>query len=170
MTIPAEVTAAINQLLANQAAIMQQKAEIHSAPNHHSQRWHSTYPPSKMCQSLPSRHFQVASSTWARATCMAVVDVREPVPEDAVDAGATDTISLPTTWLILTVGWDSSCNTVEASLGKHYLEICLLHSRACNVVECHIPTSTIVTITRRFFCVALTWKMATLPSHALSEK
>ncbi len=171
MTIPTKVTEVINQLLENQASIMQQTAEISFSSQPLIAVPAFNMPPIQMCQSLPSRHFRAGSSTRAQEMHTAAVDVGEPVVEDVADARDADSICLPTTWLILAMGWDSCYNTVEASLEQHYLEICLLHSRACSVVNCHIPISTNITIPGTFLLhVALTWLMATLPSCAFSER
>ncbi len=85
----------------------------------------------------------------------AEVDVGEPEAVGVADAGDKDALCLLTTWLILVMGWDSSCNTVEASLGQHSLEISLLCSRAYNVGKYHTQLSTSVTIIGMFFLVWL---------------
>ncbi len=76
---------------------------------------------------------------------------------------------LPTTWQILAVEWDS--NTLAASLEQLLQGICLLHSKTCNVGECHTPIFTNITITGTFVShVASTSKAAILPSQDPFQK
>ncbi len=62
-TIPTKVMAAINQLSANQAAIMFQTAANSFSPQSSIAVLELNVPPSNMCQSLLIRHFQAAFST-----------------------------------------------------------------------------------------------------------
>jgi hypothetical protein len=122
ITIPVKVMAAIYQLSANQAASCSKWLQCCSAPHHQLQHWHSTYPHPNCNNPRPAciSGWSIQPGHGQHVQCRLTLGL---VTAGAVDVGDTDAIRLPTTWLILAMGWDSSCNTVEASLGQHYLEI-----------------------------------------------